>query len=402
MTDNFSTTIAYIDCFSGISGDMFLGALLDAGLPEKTLRDELALLDIGEYRLDITSHAAASIKSIKINVAAEGDQPHRSWKTIKSLIETSELSGPIKEKAIRIFTVLAAAEAQVHGCEVEDVHFHEVGGVDSIIDIVGAAVGLSHLGINQLISSPLPMVNGWVSCEHGKLPLPAPAVCEILKDVPVYGVDLKQELVTPTGAAIIKSMVSAFGPFPSMMMKQVGYGVGSRALSNEQPNLLRLVIGEKGTAKEAQEVEVIETNLDDWSPEGFPYVSDLLFKLGALDVSLVPIQMKKGRPGFLLRVISDAAHGFDIKQCILSETTAIGLRYRTEKRWTLPRKLGTVTTRWGDIQVKKVETPKGVVLYPEYEDCKRVAEEKQVPLKEIYAEIGNSSIDTFKEADTNG
>lgn len=376
---------------------MFLGALIDAGLSEETLREELALLNIGEYKLDITSSTAASIKSVKINVTADGDQPHRSWKTIKSLIEKSKLADPIKEKALPIFTTLAEAEALVHGCSIEDVHFHEVGSVDSIIDIIGAAIGLSHLGIDQLISSPLPMPNGWVSCEHGKLPLPAPAVCEILKDIPIYGVDLKQELVTPTGAAITKSMSAEFGPFPSMTIKNVGYGAGSRELSNKQPNLLRLIIGEKRIAEEAQEVEVIETNLDDWSPEGFPYVSDLLFKLGALDVSLVPIQMKKGRPGFLLRVISESAHSFDIKQCILSETTAIGLRYRTEKRWTLPREHGTVKTQWGDIQVKKVETPKGIVLYPEYEDCKRVAEEKQVPLKEIYAEIAGCSPEKFKK-----
>lgn len=396
MTDTIST-IAYVDCFSGISGDMFLGALVDAGLPEQILREELALLGIGKYALDLTANTAGSIKSAKVHVTAEGDQPHRSWKTIRNIIEQSKLSDPIKEKAIRIFSTLAEAEAQVHGCDIDDVHFHEVGSVDSIIDIVGTAVGLTHLGINQIISSPLPMPNGWVSCEHGKLPLPAPAVCEILKNVPIYGVDLKQELVTPTGAAIVKSMASEFGPFPSMTIKQVGYGAGSRKLSNQQPNLLRLVIGEKRIAEEAQEVEVIETNLDDWSPEGFPYVSDLLFKLGALDVSLVPIQMKKGRPGFLLRVISDVARAFDIKQCILSETTAIGLRYRTEKRWTLPREKGTVTTQWGDVQVKKVETPKGVMLYPEYEDCKRVAAKKQIPLKAIYGEISGCSPEKFKK-----
>ena len=228
-------------------------------------------------------------------------------------------------------------------------------------------------------------------------PCPRPAVCELLQGVPTYGVELSQELVTPTGAAIVKALATGYGPMPPMTMTGVGYGAGSQELANGQPNLLRLIIGTARIAVEAQEVEVIETHLDDWSPETFPYLSERLFALGALDVALIPIQMKKGRPGFLLRVICDRAAALAIKECILSETTAIGLRFRTEQRWTLPREGGTVPTRWGAVRVKKVTTPTGEVLTPEYEDCKRVATTNNVPIKEVYAEVGCAERTDFKK-----
>ncbi len=270
-----------------------------------------------------------------------------------------------------------------------------MGAVDSIIDTVGAAIGLHYFGINQLVSSPLPMSHGWVECDHGKLPLPAPAVCELIKNIPIYGVDLPQELVTPTGAAILKATCNSFGPFPAMTVERIGYGAGTRKIDDGRPNLLRLVIGTAATVTEAQEVEVIDTHLDDFSPEGFPYLSEQLFDKGALDVTLTPMHMKKGRPGFLLRVVAESATAWELKKCILTESTAIGLRCRTEQRWTLPRQTGSVATTLGKVSVKKVTTPAGDVLYPEYEDCRRTAKEKNIPLQRVYTAVSNASVNDF-------
>jgi hypothetical protein len=394
MTDRHA--IAYIDCFSGISGDMFLGALLDAGLPLSELQDQLALLGLDHYTLKVGKKNCGAITATALAVQTTETHPHRSWKDIRRLITTSRLADQVKESSLAIFSLLAAAEAKVHGWPADEVHFHEVGGIDSIIDIVGAAIGLAVLNISSFHCAPLPMPRGWVQCAHGLLPLPAPAVCELLQGVPTYGVELSQELVTPTGAAIVKGLSPNYGPMPPMIITRVGYGAGSQELANGQPNLLRLFLGTARIPVESQEVEVIETHLDDWSPETFPYLSERLFALGALDVALIPIQMKKGRPGFLLRVISDRAASLALKECVLSETTAIGLRFRTEQRWTLPRESGTVPTRWGEVRVKKVSTPAGEVLTPEYEDCKRVAVAHSVPLKEVYAEVGRAEHATFK------
>ena len=394
MTDQ--RTIAYIDCFSGISGDMFLGALLDAGLPEAELRSQLSLLGLDGYTLTVGKKNRGAIAATTLSVESNESHPHRTLGDIRQLITASGLAEPVKATALSIFSLLAEAEAKVHGKPVDTVHFHEVGGIDSIVDIVGAAIGLDALKITRLHCTPLPMPQGWVQCAHGLLPLPAPAVCELLQGVPTYGVELSQELVTPTGAAIVKALATGYGPMPPMTMTAVGYGAGSQELANGQPNLLRLILGTAQSVAEIQEVEVIETHLDDWSPETFPYLSEQLFALNALDVALIPIQMKKGRPGFLLRVICDRAAALAIKECILSETTAIGLRFRTEQRWTLPRETGTVPTRWGEVKVKKVTTPTGEVLTPEYEDCRRVAVANNIPIKEVYAEVGRAERETFK------
>ncbi len=375
---------------------MFLSALLDAGFTEQALRTQLAAMGIGNgYSLDVIPKQSSGLRCTRVEIKITETTGHRSWKTIRDLIKASGLSKPVRKKALTVFKLLATAEARVHGCEVDDVHFHEVGAMDSIIDIVGCAAGMDHLGIAHLITSPLPMPHGWVRCEHGMLPLPAPAVCELLKNVPVYGVDLDKELVTPTGAALIKGFSKDFGPFPPMTITSVGYGCGSRDLPEHPPNLLRLVIGETRESNEAKEVEIIETNLDDWSPEGFPHLSEQLFKLGALDVILIPVQMKKGRPGFMIQVISDPAHAWEIKKCMLSETTSIGLRFHRMMRWTLVREPGTVETCFGKVGVKKVETPNGSVLYPEYEECRKTAERHQVPLKDVYAEVTRRTAKDF-------
>ncbi|MCK4837527.1 MAG: nickel pincer cofactor biosynthesis protein LarC [Desulfobulbaceae bacterium] len=391
-----TTKTIYLDCFAGISGDMAVGALLNCGVPTEILHEGLTGLDLGGYKIHVSPAAGNAISANTFRVEVEKDQPHRHWADIKKMLNNSRLKGGVKNMALAIFTTLAEAEAKVHNSEVEQVHFHEVGAVDSIIDIVGFAICLDHLAVTRVISSALPMGSGMISCAHGLLPLPAPAVCEILEGVPVYGVELQQELVTPTGAAIVKTVADSFGPFPSMTIARVGYGQGNHVLSDQRPNLLRVILGTDNKVSEAQEVEVIACNLDDWSPEGFPLLTEKLFKMGALDVVLKPIHMKKGRPGFQLEVICRPGLGWEARRCILSETTAIGLRYRTEKRWTLPRRTGTVETDLGRVAVKQVETPTGLALYPEYEDCRRLAIERNLPLKDIYAAVNRCQATDFE------
>ncbi|MGV1098156.1 nickel pincer cofactor biosynthesis protein LarC [Thiovibrio sp. JS02] len=389
--------IAHIDCFSGISGDMFLGALLDAGLSAEKLQQQLDRLDLAGYELSIEKKDCGGIAATALRVSCRERHPHRNLADIRRIIEGSDLAQGCKTQALAVFTLLAEAEAKVHGTTADRVHFHEVGAVDALIDIVGAAIGLATLEIGRLSCAPFPMPSGWVECAHGRLPLPAPAVCELLKGVPAYGVDLAQELVTPTGAALAKALAADFGPMPAMRIDSVGYGAGSRALANGQPNLLRLLIGTPLGITEAQEVEVMETHLDDWAPETYPYLCERLFASGALDVALMPIQMKKGRPGFALRVVCAPAAALALKECILTETTAIGLRFRREQRLTLPRESGTVPSRWGKIRVKKISAPSGETLTPEYEDCKRLATAHHIPLKEVYAEVARAQLTDFRK-----
>ena len=402
MNTREQTKIAYADCFSGVSGDMFLGALVDAGLPLDYLQTELAALHLEEFTIRCTRQQDHTISSTGLTIKTENSKITRTWKDIRMLIENSALKTTVKEKVLTVFTCLSDAEAKIHDCRVEDVHFHEIGGLDSIIDIAGTVIGLDYLGIARLITSPLPMPRGFIHCDHGILPLPAPAVCEILQDVPVYGSSIEQELVTPTGAALVKSLSSDFGDFPAMKISRTGYGAGSRKLPGDLPNLFRLFIGYERKVEEIQEVEVVETNLDDWSPESYPHLCEQLFSSGALDVSLIPVHMKKGRPGFLLSVITSPAFSGEIKKCIFAETTSLGLRFRREKRMTLPRETGTVTTSWGPVQAKRVETPTGYALYPEYEDCRRVALENKVPLKDVYAEVNRCSLEEFIKTEEKG
>lgn len=392
-----SASIGYIDCFSGISGDMFLGALLDAGLPFDLLTDTLKLIDFKEYQLvaELTTRDN-SISATNFLVKLSGHQHPRDWQAIRALLLESHLPAPIKDRSLAIFQTLAAAEAKVHACSIDQVHFHEVGAVDSIIDIVGAAIGLEYFSISSLVCSPLPMGRGTVRSSHGILPLPAPAVCELVKGVPVYGVDLEMELVTPTGAAIVKTCAQQFGAMPAMTITMVGHGAGSKQRPDGQANLLRLMIGEAKSVAEAQEVIVIETNLDDWSPEIFPFLSERLFASGALDVSLIPIQMKKGRPGFTIQVISSPVGAYALRQILLSETSAIGLRFRREERQTLPRCLGAIPTRFGEVKVKLIDMPLGNRITPEYEDCRRIALEHAVPITEVYREVMSQPLDSFK------
>ncbi|MFH7319161.1 nickel pincer cofactor biosynthesis protein LarC [Desulfurivibrio sp. D14AmB] len=392
-----SSHTAYLDCFSGISGDMLLAALLDAGLPLALLEEQLARLPLSGYQLQFSRERRGGISAGHLQVRVEEKQNPRGWREISALLEQAELAAQVKELARRIFTALAAAEGKIHDCPPEKVHFHEVGALDSIVDIVGAAIGLHHFAIRHLACSPLPMARGWVNCQHGPLPLPAPATMELLRGLPVYGVDLEMELVTPTGAAVVKALAQEFGPLPPLTLSAIGYGAGSRERPDGRPNLLRLLIGRPKLTDESQEVEVIETQLDDWAAEGFPHLCEQLFARRALDVSLTPLLMKKGRPGYLLRVLADPAHAHDLKDCLLSETTAIGLRFHRQQRLTLPRRPGRVTTPWGEIAVKKVETPQGSVLYPEYESCRAAARRHQVPLLRIHSHVAALPPEQCKE-----
>lgn len=384
--------IIYLDCFSGISGDMLLGALLHAGLEEDLLLYELGRLKGIDFQLTVEKQLRSGISCKQVTVHSPSGQQFRHLGNILDLLHDSKLPAAIIEKSSKAFTRLAEAEAKVHNIALEKIHFHEVGAVDTIVDIVGTLIGLQHLGIEQVICSPLPMGRGFVHCAHGNLPLPAPAVCELLSGIPVYGVEQEKELVTPTGAVLAVELANDFGSMPDMIVQRTGYGAGSHELNNEQPNLLRVVIGEARIEKESELVEIIETNLDDWNSEGFPYLCDQLFDAGALDVSLTPLIMKKGRPGQLLRVIADPAHALELKQIILSETTAIGLRFRKEERMTLAREAVMVSTPWGEIVAKKVRTPKGTVIYPEYDACRKLAETNHIPLARVYHAVSNAKI----------
>lgn len=377
----------YADCFAGISGDMFLGALIDAGLPADHLRRRLALLPLTGYELAIEKKRDQGIAATRVHVKVVASQPARSWPEIRQLIADSGLAALEKDIALRVFTALARAEAAVHGTSEDEVHFHEIGGVDSVVDIVGAAVGISYFGAKSLTASPLPMPRGFVDCAHGRLPLPAPAVCELLKGIgaPVVGVDEEMEMVTPTGAAIVAAQATAFGPMPAMEMEKIGYGAGSRSGLRGRPNLLRLVIGRGDPLqREAREVVVMETNLDDYQPETMPYVTERLLAAGAVDVVFFPVQMKKGRPGLVLQALAPRAAAAAVQRLILTETSAIGLRFRVEQRLTLPRRQARAGTDGGEVRVKIVTTPAGERATPEYEDCARAARASGLPITTIY------------------
>lgn len=383
---------AYLDCFSGVSGDMLLGALLDVGLPEPVLHEAVAALQLDGVTLEISRPVVQGFAATRVQVHVpchdhDHHHIHRHLAEITALLDRAGLNPKVRARALAVFTRLAEAEAVVHGTTPDRIHFHEVGADDALVDIVGTVAGLAWLGVERLVCSPLPLTGGWVACAHGEVPLPAPAVCRLLAGVPVYGEDLRQELVTPTGAALVRELAAGFGPLPPLRIEATGYGAGSRERRDGRPNLLRLLLGESLEVAEAQRVEVLETHLDDWNPEFWPYLSDRLMAAGALDVCLVPMHMKKGRPGFLLRVITAPAASQQLIQILLAETTAIGLRRRSEERVTLPRATVTVPTPWGPMAAKRVQTPDGPVLTPEYEACRAVAERHRVPLHTVYAAV---------------
>ena len=443
--------VAYLDCFSGISGDMFLGALVDAGVPAQVFEDTVAALNIGA-RLEVSRVERNGISATKVDVFCHGEkelpreeywaqQAHkheleyqhrlshdhehaeshshgqgsialesgeaaatpahdhsrsRGLTQIKEIISRSAIDPKARNTAIRIFESLGQAEAKVHNSEVERVHFHEVGAVDAMVDIVCAAVGRDALGVDEIICSPLNVGGGTVKCAHGTFPVPAPATLELLKEAPVYSSGIQAELVTPTGAAIVKNLAARFSSFPVMKVEKIGYGAGTRDFQGHS-NVVRITIGEMGEsaadaadaagvngAVSCETITVLEANLDDLNPQVFGYVMDRLLTEGALDVFGVPVQMKKNRPGILLTVLCKPADVNKLRAVIFGETTTLGIRQRQETRQILGRRWVTVPTKWGDVKIKIAGMDGTVTNYaPEYEDCRRIAEGHRVALKEV-------------------
>ena len=457
--------IAYLDCFSGMSGDMFLGALVDAGVSRALLEQAVMALGVGA-RLEIFKVNRSGITATKVDVFVHGEKelpredfyagkdsggdhehgheehshdhnhdhdhghshgeahahrhqsepavsrtrvsaPHRhehahgrSLKEIKAIIGRAAISEGAKKTATAIFEALGAAEAKIHNMDIESVHFHEVGAVDAMVDIVGAAVGAEALGVDQFVCSPLNVGGGTVKCAHGTFPVPAPATVELLKGAPVYSSGIEKELLTPTGAAIVKVLATRFGAFPEMTIETAGYGAGTRDLPGHA-NVVRLTIGEAVEARKSdatrrvstlahvtsETITVLEANLDDLNPQVYGYVMDRLLAEGALDAFEIPVQMKKNRPGTLLTVLCKPEDSARLTQILFTETSTLGVRRRDEERQTLARRWVTVPTQWGEVRMKIASMNGTITNYaPEYEDCRRIAEERRVPLKAVMQE----------------
>ncbi|PIE56098.1 MAG: TIGR00299 family protein [Desulfobulbus propionicus] len=377
----------YLDCFSGVSGNMLLGALLDAGLSRERLEQQLAGLHLEGFRLEIESTMEKGFHCHRVQVHTSERLPHRCLADIRRILQTADLDDQVRQRSLAVFTRLAVAEAQVHGTSMEQVHFHEAGALDAIVDIVGTVAGLKDMGVERLYCSPLPLPGGWVHCAHGDIPLPGPAVCRLLEGMAVYGVELQQELVTPTGAALVRELAES-APLPPMILECTGYGAGTMERADHRPNLLRLLLGRERSTEEAPEVEVIETHVDDLHPEHWPDVCDRLMELPVLDACLVPMQMKKGRPGFLIRVICTPEMGPAARSLLLEHSSAIGLRYRREQRQTLAREPVMVDTRWGPVLAKRIITDRGGErITPEYEACRKIARTHNLSLQEVYRHV---------------
>jgi uncharacterized protein (TIGR00299 family) protein len=383
--------LAYFDCFCGISGDMTLGALIDLGTPLEWLQKELARLPLKGFHLTAKPVTRNGITASLVTVEAENPGEARDFKKIRSLIENCPLSDAVKSRSLDIFGILARAEARIHGCSAEEVHFHELGAIDAIVDIVGTALCLEKLAIKKVVASQIPLGTGFVECQHGRLPVPAPATLEILKDVPVYGTDIAYELVTPTGAAIIASVAESFGALPPMHIEKSGYGAGQRDLKN-RPNLLRIINGmpadlkrNPGDRLQADEIIILETCIDDMNPELFGFIMERLFTDGAIDVYWIPVHMKKNRPGTMVQVLCDEACKERLIARLLTETTSLGVRYYKAGRRLLHREPYTVRTSLGDVQVKRVkDLDGGIRLIPEYEACRKIALQRKLPLRVVY------------------
>jgi uncharacterized protein (TIGR00299 family) protein len=382
--------IAYGELIGGISGDMFVAAMLDLGLPFEKLNSELKKISGLRYTLTSSKKTVHGIRATRFHVVCPGNESARSWKQIRSLIAGSRLHPAAREAGIKIFSCLAEAEGKIHGIAPEKVHFHEIGATDSIVDIMAAAVGAYELGIDVFHFSRIPLGRGITRALHGPLPIPGPATLELLKGIPVQGIDLDSETVTPTGAAIVKALGKGFGAQPSMIIEKIGYGAGKKNFAT-RPNLFRLIIGTDAVPWKQEEMLVIETNIDDMNPELYDYVLDRLLAAGARDVFLSPIQMKKNRPGTLLRVIAEPKDRDVLSRIILKETSTIGIRYYPVGRIILKRLSERLKTPYGTIKVKIAEEPDGTKrVAPEYDDLKRIAAAKKIPLKLLYDEVVRS------------
>ncbi len=428
---NLTMRIAYLECFSGISGDMFLGALLDCGVPLELLTKTVEALGV-EARLELSRVQRSGISAVKLDVMI-GDQGekelpreeflqkhdqhhqehdhghsdghehdhahhhehshehHRGLKEIRQIINKASIGESAKQRAIQIFEALGLAEAKIHNTDVEKIHFHEVGAVDAIVDITCAAVGAEALGVDEIICSPLNVGGGTVKCAHGTFPIPAPATLELLKNAPIYSGEIQKELVTPTGAAIVNVLARRFTNFPKMKTEKIGYGAGTRDFK-DFPNVLRMTLGESSDEHKVlapeETITILEANVDDMTPQVFGYVMDRVLQEGALDVFSTAVQMKKNRPGMLLTVLCYPEDAQRLTQLIFAETTTIGVRTRQEQRTRLARRHLSVQTKWGEVRIKLANLNGSISNYaPEYEDCRLIAEQQHVPLKTVIHEV---------------
>lgn len=384
--------IAYFDCFSGASGDMILGALLDAGLSFDRLMGELAKLRLSHYDIQtrkVTRKGIGGTHAVVLVDDHHHRHHHRHLGDIETILESSDLDDVVKNRSLAIFRRLAEAEAKVHRTPIAAVHFHEVGAMDAILDVVGAVAGLATMGIDRIFCSPLHVGTGTVECAHGTLPVPAPATAELIRGIPSYSTGVLGELLTPTGAAILTTLSSRFGTMPAMSLEEIGYGAGTLKLAI--PNLLRIMIGESSDelqGYEREQIAVLETNIDDMNPQLYDYLMGRLFEMEALDVFMSSVQMKKNRPGILLTVTCPPHLVERFTGFLLRETTSIGLRWRVENRFKARRTIREVQTPFGIIRCKVAELNGEIInIAPEYDDCKRAALEQRLPLKEIIERV---------------
>jgi pyridinium-3,5-bisthiocarboxylic acid mononucleotide nickel chelatase len=375
--------LIYFDCFAGASGDMILASMLDAGLEFETLQNELGKLNLHGYSLKTDRTVKQGISAATFEVeTGHHHHHHRGLSEILSIIDQSGLSESVKDRSRQIFTRLGQAEAKIHGKSVEEIHFHEVGAVDAIVDIVGACIGFEALKVDEIVASPLHLGRGFVECAHGRLPVPPPAVVELTIGFPVYQTDVEGELVTPTGAAILTTL-ARFGGMPAFRTEKIGYGAGRRDLA--VPNVLRVMLGESQTQSGEDAVQLIETNIDDMNPQFYDHIMETLFTAGARDVFLTPIIMKKQRPGIVLSVLGTPDKIDELTKTIFRETTTLGVRIcEIQKRNVAEREIRSVSTVWGEARVKIRKWDGETTVMPEYDDCKRIAKERGLPIHIIW------------------
>jgi uncharacterized protein (TIGR00299 family) protein len=378
--------VAYLDCFSGISGDMFLGALVDAGLPFAELERLIASLKMAGCRLEARKEGRNGIYGTRILVHIEqSSQPPRDFDGIRALLSRAALPEEVKTGSIEVFSSLAAVEGKIHNVSPESVHFHEVGAADSIVDIVGSVYGLFSLHIHSVYASRIPLGSGFVQTAHGTIPIPVPATMALLQDIPVCQTEIPHEMVTPTGAALVKTFSRSFGPLPPMTIEKVGYGVGSRELPG-RPNLFRLVVGKKADGDAVETIVVLESNIDDMNPEWAGFLMERLFTAGALDVVFHPIQMKKNRPGIQIQILGRPDAKDRLLNILFQESGTLGVRFAYTERQIVQREAVEIESPWGKIRAKKsIRNGEIVYLTPEYESCRELARARGVPLREIYS-----------------